>query len=169
MYGPFNLLYGVGAVVLTLFLYQFRNRGAWLSFFGGAIVGSLVEYICSWGQELIFGSRSWDYSNVPFNLNGRICLLYSMYWGILGVLWIKMFYPVITKWILKLPNKIGILATWAATIFLIFNVAMSVLSMARWTQRRADIPPSNSIWEFFDAQFPDQRMEHIYANMKFSK
>ena len=45
-------------------------------FFGGIIVGSVVEYICSLGQEIIFGSRSWDYSHMPFNINGRICLLY---------------------------------------------------------------------------------------------
>ena len=35
VYGPFNLLYGVGAVLLTLCLYRFRNRGAWISFLGG--------------------------------------------------------------------------------------------------------------------------------------
>ena len=61
VYGPFNLLYGVGALTLTLALYRFRNRGRWLSFLGGMLVGSVVEYICSWGQELILGSRSWVY------------------------------------------------------------------------------------------------------------
>lgn len=72
VYGPFNLLYGVGAVVLTVSLYRFRNRGKWLSFIGGTLVGSIVEYVCSWAQEMAFGSRSWDYSTKPFNLNGRI-------------------------------------------------------------------------------------------------
>ncbi len=80
VYGPFNLLYGFGAVVLTVTLYKFRNRGAWISFLGGIIVGSVVEYVCSWGQELVFGTRSWDYSKMPFNINGRICLLYSIFW-----------------------------------------------------------------------------------------
>ena len=100
VYGPFNLLYGIGAVVLTVTLYRFRNRGAWLSFSGGILVGSVVEYVCSWGLELVFGSRSWDYSRMPFNLNGRICLLYSIFWGILGVFWIKKVYPVMAEWIL---------------------------------------------------------------------
>ena len=72
VYGPFNLLYGAGAVALTACLYKFRNNGAWVSFLGGMLVGSVVEYACSFGQELLFGSRSWDYSEVPFNLNGRI-------------------------------------------------------------------------------------------------
>ena len=72
VYGPFNMLYGVGAAVLSLTLYRFRNRGRWLSFLGGFVVGSVVEYLCSWGQEALLGSRSWDYSGMPFNINGRI-------------------------------------------------------------------------------------------------
>ena len=51
---------------------QFRNRGAIWSFLGGFLVGSVVEYGCSWIQEALFGSRSWDYSSMPLNLNGRI-------------------------------------------------------------------------------------------------
>ncbi len=89
VYGPFNLLYGAGAVALTVCLYRFRNRGSWLSFLGGMVVGSVVEYVCSWGQEMVMGTRSWDYSDMPFNLNGRICLLYSIFWGVLGAMWMK--------------------------------------------------------------------------------
>ncbi len=167
VYGPFNLLYGVGAVALTWALYRFRNRGPWLSFLGSMFVGSVVEYLCSWGQEALFGSRSWDYSAMPFNLNGRICLLYACFWGVLGVLWIKDIYPRMAKLILKLPNKIGKIATWCVTIFLIFNAAMSLLSVQRWSDRIHDIPPSNPFWEMIDSCFPDERMERIYANMEF--
>lgn len=101
------MLYGVGAASLSIILYRFRNRGKWLSFLGGFVVGSVVEYVCSWLQEVLFGSRSWDYSRVPFNINGRICLLYSLFWGALGIFWIKDIYPFMAKWILKLPNRAG--------------------------------------------------------------
>ena len=74
VWGPFNMLYGVGAASLSIILYRFRNRGKWLSFLGGFVVGSVVEYACSWLQEVLFGSRSWDYSRVPFNINGRVYL-----------------------------------------------------------------------------------------------
>lgn len=168
VYGPFNLLYGVGAVALTGFLYKFRNRGSWISFLGGMIVGSVVEYICSLGQELLFGSRSWDYSHMPFNINGRICLLYSVFWGFLGVLWIKNIYPRMAKWILKIPNRIGKIATWLLVIFFVFNAFMSCVSIYRWSQRVDSASPSNSFWEFIDDRFPDERMEKIYANMEFA-
>lgn len=167
VYGPFNLLYGVGAVALTLCLYRFRNRGTWISFLGGMIVGSVIEYVCSWGQELLFGSCSWDYSHMPFNLNGRICLLYSIFWGVLGVLWIKTIYPIMAEWILKIPNKPGKILTWAVTIFFVFNSFMTLAAMTRWTQRMEDIPAQSAFAEFLDDRFPDQRMEKVFANMEF--
>lgn len=167
VYGPFNLLYGAGAVALTLCLYKFRNRGGWLSFLGGMVVGSVIEYVCSWGQELVFGSRSWDYSHMPFNINGRICLLYSAFWGILGVLWIKDLYPRMAKWILKIPNKAGKVLTWLLTAFFVVNAAMSLISLYRWTQRLDGVAPSNGFWEVIDQRFPDERMERVYANMEF--
>ena len=167
VYGPFNLLYGAGAVVLALTLYRFRNRGPWLSFLGGMLVGSVVEYVCSWGQEALFGSRSWDYSAMPFNLNGRICLLYSCFWGILGVLWIKDVYPRMAKWILKLPNRPGRILTWCCAAFLALNAAVSLVTVYRWSERTRDVPAANGFWELVDERFPDERMERIFANMKF--
>ncbi len=169
VYGPFNLLYGAGAVVLALALYRFRNRGRWLSFLGGMLVGSVVEYVCSWGQEALFGSRSWDYSAMPFNLNGRICLLYSCFWGVLGVLWIKDVYPRMAKWILKVPNRPGKIITWCCTIFLAFNAVISLVTVYRWSERVQDVPAENGFWEMIDQRFPDERMERIYANMEFGE
>lgn len=167
VYGPFNLLYGIGAVALTICLYEFRNRGSWISFLGGMLVGSVVEYVCSWGQELVFGSRSWDYTHMPFNINGRICLLYSIFWGILGVLWIKNIYPRMAKWILKLSNHSGKILTWVVTIFFVFNITMTMLSMTRWAQRVYGIESSNAVFETIDKYFPDERMKRIFANMEF--
>ena len=164
---PFNLLYGAGAVALTVCLYRFRNRSGWISFFGGMLVGTVVEYLCSWGQEALFGSRSWDYSAMPFNLNGRVCLLYSVFWGVLGVFWIKDLYPRMAQLILKIPNKIGKILTVAVTVFLIFNSVVSLLAVDRWSERVAGQAPSNSLEELLDERFPNERMESIYANMDF--
>lgn len=167
VYGPFNLLYGVGAAVLSAALYRFRNRGRWLSFLGGFVVGSAVEYGCSWLQEVVFGSTSWDYSHLPFNLNGRICLLYSIFWGLLGVLWIKDIYPRMSKWILRIPNHAGILLTWALAAFLIFDGIVSGIAVMRWSQRLDGVPASSAFEAFIDDRFPDERMKRIYANMNF--
>lgn len=168
VYGPFNLLYGVGAVALTLILYRYRNRSSAFSFFGGIIIGSAVEYLLSWGQEALFGSTSWDYSEIPFNINGRICLLYSVFWGFLGVAWIKNIYPRVAKIILKIPNKAGKIITVALTVFMIFNALMSLCSVWRWSERVHNVPAATTSDRFFDERFPDSRMEKIFANMEFN-
>lgn len=167
VYGPFNLLYGAGAMLLTATLFKYRNRGYFWSFLGGFVVGSVLEYACSWGQEVLIGSRSWDYSHMPLNLNGRICLTYSMFWGILGVLWIKDLYPRMAKYILKIPNKIGKPLTWGLTVFLVLDGVVSCIAVARWAARGQGLPPSNAFWAFIDSRFTDERMRLIFANMTF--
>lgn len=167
VYGPFNLLYGVGATALSILLYRYRNRGKWLSFLGGMLIGSVVEYGCSWWQEVNFGSRSWDYSHMPLNINGRICLLYSIFWGVLGVMWIKDIYPRMAKWILRIPDKTGKVFTWVVTAFLLVNCLVSGAAVIRWSERKADIPPTTALRQVLDQRFPDERLEKIYANMVF--
>lgn len=167
IYGPFNLVYGFGALALSLVLYPYRNRSKIYSFAGGFIVGSIIEYLCSFFQEMAFGSVSWDYSKMPFNLNGRICLLYSIFWGILGVLWIKEVYPRMARQILKIPNKIGKSLTMVLLAFMIFNSCMSGIMVYRWSNRINNLPPATSIGEYADVHYPNERMEKLFPNLKF--
>lgn len=167
IYGPFNILYGFGAVALSYFLYRFRNHSDWVSFLGGFIVGSVLEYICSWGQEFALGVRSWDYSHLPLNINGRICLFYSLIWGLLGVVWIKIAYPLLSILIMKIPNKIGRVLTWMLLVFFIFNIIASGFVMARWTERHNGKESTSSISRYIDEKYPDERMERIFPNWKF--
>ena len=169
IYGPFNLVYGIGALCLSGALYQFRNRGRVFSFVGGFVVGSVVEYACSWFQEVCFGSTSCDYSNMPYNLNGRICLLYSIFWGILGIFWIKDIYPRMAKWILKIPNKVGKPLTWVLLVFMVFNSVMTLFTSLRWTARREGIEPRNAFEAYLDEHYPDERMQKIFANAEFTE
>ena len=167
VYGPFNLVYGFGAYFLTMVLYGYRNRSAIYSFLGGFITGSVVEYACSFFQELLFGSTSWDYSNVPLNINGRICLLYSVFWGFLGVFWIKQVYPRFSVWVMKIPNRIGKIMVWVLLVFMIFNAIVSGIAVYRWSERVEGHAASNGFEQFVDNRFPDSRMERIYPNMEF--
>ena len=168
VYGPFNLVYGLGALVLTMALHRYRNRSWTFSFIGGFVTGSVVEYLCSFFQELLFGSTSWDYSNVPFNINGRICLLYSVFWGILGIFWIKKIYPRIAGWILMIPDRVGKTMVWILLAFIIFNSAVSGVAVFRWAERVHGKDASNSFETLLDERFPDERLERIYANLEFT-
>ena len=169
VYGPFNLLYGVGAAVLSIALYDLRNRNRILCFLGGMLIGSIVEYGCSFFQEMFFGSVSWDYSHMPFNLNGRICLFYSLMWGVLGLVWIKNIYPRMSKWILKIPNNFGKVLTVLLVVFLLFDGIISAMAVKRWSDRMKGINASGSLQTYLDKAFPDEKMKSIYANMDFGE
>ena len=106
-------------------------------------------------------------SDAGESLDGRICLLYSLFWGILGVLWIKSLYPRVAQVILKIPNRFGKVLTWVLTIFMVFDCAMSLLAVDRWSERVRGETPVSAVDVFFDEHFPDSRMERIYANMEF--
>lgn len=169
IYGPFNFLYGIGAVALSIALYPIRNQRGFVAFFGGMVIGSAVEYVCSYVQELLFGIAAWDYSDYFLNINGRICLFYSVLWGVLGYIWIKILYPIIAQAFLKIPSKFGKVLAWLLIIFLAINGIMTSISLFRWGERKADVPPPNAFWEFIDERFPDERMEKVFPKMWFSQ
>lgn len=118
------------------------------------------------GQEIIFGSVAWDYSNVPLNINGRVCLLYSIFWGILGIVWIKLIYPHMSVTIEKIPVNIGKILTIAFIAFFVFDSFMSATAALRMDERHEGMQPSNDFEIFLDNHFDDERMHKIYANSK---
>lgn len=166
VYGPYSIAYGIGGVILTLALYKLKNVHLGKIFLTSFIVGTAAEYICSLGQEIVFGSVAWDYSNVPLNINGRVCLLYSVFWGILGIVWIKLIYPFMSVLIEKMPVNAGKVLTLAFIVFFIFDSFMSATAALRMDERREGIQPSNNFEVFLDNHFDDERMHKIYANSR---
>ena len=118
--GPFNFAYGICGVTLTLLLYRFKDESYLKIFLLSFVGGSILEYIMSFGMEVVVGFTAWDYSNVPLNLNGRICLLYSIFWGALGILWIKILYPKIDKILSKINPKAYKIIAICLMIFILF-------------------------------------------------
>lgn len=101
LYGPFCGIYGLGAVVMIVGLQKFKKNNYTL-FIGGFIIGSIVEYVISLIGELIFNIKWWDYSNMPFNINGRICFWYSIFWGLLAIYLMSHVNPKVDKFIEKI-------------------------------------------------------------------
>lgn len=164
VYGPFSIVWGLGVVVLTMMLHRYRDRDDRYIFLFGTIVGGAYEYICSVFTEIAFGAVFWDYSNIPFNLGGRINLLYCFFWGLAAVIWIKIIYPRISGLIEKIPVKIGKILSCCIIFFMTVNILISTIALARYSDRQAGTAPVNSIDTFLDNRFPDSRMEWIYPN-----
>lgn len=148
VYGPFIPVYGGGACFLTAALYKLYKLNDTLVFVISAFVGAGFEYFCSWLQEQMFGTVSWDYSDTPFNLDGRTNLMYALIWGFLGLVWVRYLYPWTAKLIEKIPKRAGAIITTFLIVFMAFNGFMSVTATARWTQRTEGVPASNSFEEY---------------------
>lgn len=95
LFGPFCPIYGFGVLSLIIFLNNLASEPI-LFFIGTIILTSTIEYITGFVLEKIFQIRWWDYSENKFNLNGYICLEFSMYWGIFGTLLFYFVHPKIT-------------------------------------------------------------------------
>jgi len=138
LYGPFCSIYGVGAVVMILFLQYFKRNRLTL-FVGGFFIGSITEYLVSLIGELILHVKWWDYSNMPLNINGRICLYYSIFWGILAIFLMRIIHPRIRKFMAyilkKMPGKFVKPTISIITLFMAFDCFISGYAIQLFTIR----------------------------------
>lgn len=107
--GPYCPIYGAGCLLLIILLSKYSDNII-LLFILAILICSILEYLTSWLMEKIFKLRWWDYSNMKFNINGRICLETMIPFGIIGVIVVKYFNPILMKLIDMIdPNTLSIL------------------------------------------------------------
>lgn len=116
--GIYCPVYGFGAVFDLILLGKIENP--FLLFLLGAIVGCTLEYITSYGMEKIFHARWWDYSKRKFNINGRVCLLGAIVFGIFSVVLIRWIHPFVSGHVGLLPS-----AAWHGIFVILLIIIMS--------------------------------------------
>lgn len=126
--GPFCPIYGFGATIIYLFLNSLGNKPIIL-FFVSVIVLTLWEYIVGVLLEKIFHTKYWDYSDQKFNLQGRVCLVNSICWGILGVAFVKYIHPFIQSCISKVDRTLLIYTITIFTIIFIVDMITSIIKI----------------------------------------
>lgn len=164
LYGPLIPVYGVGLVAYYLVISKIKDESNFKIFIITMILGGIVEYLFSFFQEKLFGTVSWDYSNLWFNINGRTSLLHCIYWGTGGILFVKYVYPFLEKII----SKLDLLALKHVTVILIvllaFDVGISCIASSRQKERIEGIAASSNLDRFCDEYYPDSVMDYIYSN-----
>lgn len=164
--GPFCVVWGLAIALVTVLLYKDKDRQDRHIFWVGFFLGGAYEYICSVFTEILFGKVFWDYSNMPFNLDGRINLLYCFFWGIAAVVWIKGLYPKVSRLIAVILKKNGQILTGILMVFMALDILVSVLALIRYDTRAAGKEPVYRWEQSMDDYFEDDRMERIYPNGK---
>ena len=169
LYGPFCGIYGLGAVVMILCLYKFPKKYNVL-FVGGFIVGSIVEYVISWFGEVVLGVKWWDYSNMPLNLNGRICVYFSVFWGFLGIYLIASLNPKVDRiinWIKSKFKTQKALKTFVVTVFTLLMIDCIATAVAiEFFLVRMIVKNDLNV---ADKELVQEQYDKIYGNENLSK
>lgn len=164
VWGPFSVVWGMALVLAAVMLRQDESKPDRHIFLVGALMGGAYEYLCSALGELVFGVVFWDYSEMPFNLGGRINLLYCLFWGVAAVVWIRCGYPLLARFIRWVRQRTGKALTLALAVFMVVNMAVSALALIRYDARVNGLPPANGVERLLDERFGNERMERIYPN-----
>lgn len=166
IYGPFIPVYGIGGIVYYIILNNVKTKNKAKIFLITAVLGGTTEYLCSFVQEKVFGTISWDYSYLTFNLNGRTSLLHCTYWGIAGILYSLYISPKIEKLKENINKNSLRIITIVLTVFMIWDISISCLAAGRQYNRKNNIEPKNKLDVYLDEHYPDEVIDKIYANKK---
>ena len=170
LYGPFCGIYGLGAVIMIICLYKFPRKFNTL-FIGGFIVGSIVEYVVSFIGEMLLGVKWWDYSEMPLNINGRICVYYSIFWGFLGIYLIASLNPRVDKvinWIKSKFKTYKALKTFVMTVFILLMIdcvstafALEFFLVRMIVKNDIDVANKELVIEQYDEIYGNEKMSNF--------
>lgn len=167
IYGPFNVIYGFGAALMCWILLR-KPYKDWQIFGLAALVGGVVEYALSFLQEVFTGTTSWDYSHQLLNLNGRTTIPIMLFWGLLGLLLVKVVYPLLSNLIEKIPVQFGETLYRVLLIFMIFDMLISWTAILRQNLRHQGVPPWTPVGEFYDGFYTGDYLRKYFPNMERS-
>lgn len=170
--GPYCPIYGVGCLLLTILLSKYINEPGVIFAFSIFICATL-EYLTSYLMEKIFKLRWWDYSNMKFNINGRICLETLIPFGIIGVLVVKYISPFLINTInsinfnvLVIINII-ILSILITDILISFNVVFNLKNVTKSLNKDSTEEIKKAIYKFIHNNiFMYNRIVKAFPNMK---
>lgn len=126
MYGMLRPIYGFGSLILY-FVPKRLRKNILITFIAAFIIGSIYEYLSSYFLELLFHKRWWNYNNFFLNINGRICLLNSICWGILGIIFYYTLEPIVKKFYLKINKKFLMLTLIILSVYYLIDITVSFM------------------------------------------
>ena len=126
--GPVCPIYGVGMLIVVLCLWNLRDRPL-LLFLGSALLTTALEFVTGFVLERFFHDKWWDYSDMPFNIKGYVCLKFTILWGLAASFIIGAIHRFIYMLIEKTPFVLGVilLAVFSAAFIADFTVTLTAL------------------------------------------
>lgn len=123
--GPVCPIYGFGMVIVVAALTPVADSVPAL-FFWGALLTSALELAAGWTLKKLFHTSWWDYSDVPFNLGGYICLKFSLAWGAAVAAVMRLLHPLVAGMVAAVPRPLGTALLCCALAAFVCDAAVTV-------------------------------------------
>lgn len=170
--GPLCFIYGIASVILIHMLDKLKNKKIRL-FIISLILISLIQYIASFILEGVNGARLWDYSKEYLNLNGRICLAYSVVLAVITTIFILFVKKYLDKLINKMHSKKIKIVDIILTIIIILLILSTVWGFVVYSRNAKEvlngrnyISNNNIIEKIENTVFTNERMNKIFPNLR---
>lgn len=132
--GPVCPIYGAGMVIIIYFLTPLQENTLVL-FLGSVVLTSALEWVTGFVLEKLFHQKWWDYSELPFNLNGYICLKFSLMWGFACLIIMDAIQPMIAGFIRFVPGLLGHILLGVLLALLLADCVVTVRSILKLNKR----------------------------------
>lgn len=164
IFTPFNPVYGCGALVIVWGLKRFKKP--WEVFTYGSLAGGAVEYFLSYCEEVILGTRSWNYKGWLLSINGRTTVPIMLFWGFLCLVVVFVVYRPLDKLFEALPRRAFRIVGWCFFAIICIDMFITVSAMFRYVERHSGIDALTFYGRWLDKTFDDIFMRRKFPSMR---
>ncbi len=136
--GPVCPIYGAGMCFVIWVLSPFEKNPA-LLFLGAVVLTSLLEGVTGFAMEKLFHQRWWDYSDVPFNIGGYVCLKFSILWGLGCIFVLRVVHTPVRHIVAWLPHTLSTVLLCVLYAVLAADVLATLRTIARLNRQLGEI------------------------------
>lgn len=165
VWGPFSPLYGFGACLLTMALWNFRKAPAWHVFFISAALGGGLEQMTGMLMEDLFHAQSWTYLGLPDAITQWIAWRFLFAWGVIGLIWCRVIMPEAIYKIGEPTTRAQHVLLVLITVFLVADIGMTVFCFVRKTERDAGVAARTTFDVYVDSHYNDEFIANRFQNM----
>ena len=166
LWGPFNIVYGLGAVVMYLASAELDGKSIFTQFMCFTFFGSAIEWLMGFIQDKLFNSYSWSYGKLT--IGKYLSVPFALAWGLLGLIFMKVFMPFISKCFEHTESKKWRSFSKVFTVFMCINLLLSVAVFIRWGQRAKSPEPRTRIEKFIDKKYSDEYLQSRFVEWKMN-
>ena len=163
--GPYCIIYGIAAVIVTVGFEELQESLLFL-FVGSAVLCTVIEWIAAKSIEKVAKVRLWDYSGKRFNLDGYICLQYSMIWGLAGMIGLKYCNPFLNNLYRLLNGSVFHICLWVVFWLLAVDFAGSYFAARGMAEKYPGVESVNNTLTIVRTHLGNWMAEHMERRLK---